>query len=154
MYSGSLAISERMVDDLGRAFKRNLNCLYSRAESFELFSNIESYLILLTKRIAASWVQSVRPLHFLFLPLTKSILQTQREPHDDLKPKGPWSLCDHLSPLPCQASGTIGYVIVDPDKNLWLNDFLSMFQFWWIGYWLTLTRPSHRVVYRLCQVSV
>jgi len=52
--TGSLAISERMVDDLGRAFKRNLNCLYSRAESFELFSNIESYLILLTKRIAAS----------------------------------------------------------------------------------------------------
>ena len=123
MYSGSLAISERMVDDLGRAFKRNLNCIYRRAESFELFTNIESYLILLSKRIAASWVQSVRLSHFLFLPLTKSILQTQREPHDDLKPKGPWSLCDHLSPLPCQASGTIGYVIVDPDKNLWLNDF-------------------------------
>jgi len=52
--TGSLAISERMVDDLGRAFKRNLNCVFRRAESFELFSTIESYLILLTKRIAAS----------------------------------------------------------------------------------------------------
>jgi len=52
--TGSLAISKRMVDDLGRAFKRNLNCIYSRAESFELFTTIDSYLILLAKRIATS----------------------------------------------------------------------------------------------------
>jgi len=52
--TGSLAISERMVDDLGRAFKRNLNCIYRRPESFELFETINSYLILLSKRISSS----------------------------------------------------------------------------------------------------
>jgi len=52
--TGSLAISERMVDDLGRALRRNLNCLLHRTESFELATTISSYIILLAKRIAAS----------------------------------------------------------------------------------------------------
>merc|ERR1719167_1182700 len=34
--TGSLAISEQMVNDLGRALRRNLNCLLHRTESFEL----------------------------------------------------------------------------------------------------------------------
>jgi len=41
---GSLAISERMVDDLGRALRRNLNCILNRPESFELANVISSYL--------------------------------------------------------------------------------------------------------------
>ena len=57
--TGSLAISDRMVDDLGRAFRRNLNCILHRAESFELFTTIDSYFILLAKRIASSWYVSV-----------------------------------------------------------------------------------------------
>ena len=53
--TGSRTISDRIVDDLGRVFRRNLNCILHRAESFELFSTIDSYLILLGKRIASSW---------------------------------------------------------------------------------------------------
>jgi len=52
--TGSLALSERRVDDLGRALRRNLNCILQRAESFELANYIDSYIILLAKRIAAS----------------------------------------------------------------------------------------------------
>jgi len=52
--TGSLRTSKRMVDDLGRALRRNLNCILHRAEGFELFTIIDSYLILLAKRIASS----------------------------------------------------------------------------------------------------
>jgi len=52
--TGSQLISDRMVDDLGRALRRNLNCILHRAESFELFTYIDSYLALLAKRIASS----------------------------------------------------------------------------------------------------
>merc|ERR1719228_2693708 len=56
--TGSLRTSKRMVDDLGRALRRNLNCILHRAESFELFTTIDcnsnSYLILLAKKVASS----------------------------------------------------------------------------------------------------
>ena len=56
---GSLRISDWMVDDLGKAFRGNLNCILHRAESFALFTTIDCYLVLLAKKVASSWCQSV-----------------------------------------------------------------------------------------------
>jgi len=52
--TGSLRTSKRMVDDLSRALRRNLNCILHKAESFELVTTIDSYLILLAIRIVSS----------------------------------------------------------------------------------------------------
>jgi len=52
--TGSLRVLAQIMDNLSRAFRRNLNCILHRAESFELFTTIDCYLILLAKKVASS----------------------------------------------------------------------------------------------------
>ena len=104
--------------------------------------------------ISSSWPRGL-PLvdislltHTFLLPtLTELIFQTQREPPDNLKSKGPQSM---WSSQPSTLSGLrynrITSFVVDPDKNLSLNDFCRCFVPFLMD-WLLVTRRGRLKFY-------